>query len=361
MRALVGIARHYLPQAQDPLPEGTHPWFEQTVHPRFMKSARFQLPSVLNVKLMTGTNEYDDYLRSEPTLGGELAGISGYARFLLDGNVDELARTMEQGGRTLRSRWPFLTTEAGMTDRMVVPGFYDLFFASTGGNAGMLWCGLPFYAVTYEDTTKHFAALVRRQSDKDLQLWMYSFLPEDREVGIRLWRLEVGGTYELKVGRDLNRDGQMDEVAVSREFVHEHRGDSARFVLRARELQVVQVKQIRGAPTRTKHLPDLGISDEDVFWLSEREFAVRVHNIGSKAARNVRVSVSSLGGEEEGKVGEAVISHLNAPLSLDPQTKVVSFVIEPDLREHMLLVAIDPDDEIYEITERNNVLEFAAW
>jgi len=189
---------------------------------------------------------------------------------------------------------------------------------------------------------------------------MYSFLPEDREVGIRLWRLEVGGTYELKVGPDVDENWEMDEVGVCREFVHEHRGDSVRFVLPARELHVVQVEQIRGAPTHTKHLPDLGISDEDVFWLSERELAVRVHNIGSEAARNVRVSVSSVGGEAKEKVGEAVISHLNAPLSLDPQTRLVSFLIEPELREHMLLVAIDPDDEIYEITERNNVLEFAA-
>jgi subtilase family serine protease len=107
-------------------------------------------------------------------------------------------------------------------------------------------------------------------------------------------------------------------------------------------------------------MPDLGISDEDVFWLKEGELAVRVHNIGSRAARNIRVRISALQGDGEEKVGEAVISYLDSPLSLDPQTKLVSFLVERELREQTLLVAIDPDDGIYEITERNNTFEFAA-
>jgi len=360
MATFVDIAQHYLPGAEDPLPEGTYPWFEQTVHPRFMKSARFQGRAVLNVKLMVGTDRYDDYLVSSLDSGAGVGPAGAYSRFVLGADRAEFAKVMERSGRTLHSRWPFLTTEAGMTDRMGVPGFFDLFFAATGGCASVAFKGLPFHAVTYEDTTKNFAALVQGHSEKDLRLWIYSFLPEDREVGIRPWRLQVGGTYELKVGADSDENWEIDEPGTTKEFVLEHRGDSVRFILPARELQVVEVRQTKEPVGQAKYLPDLGISDEDIFWLSDQELAVRVHNIGSRSASNIRVELSAVQGEEKQKAGEAVISYLDSPLTLDPQTKLVSFVVEPELREAALFVAVDPDDEIHEITERNNTLELAA-
>jgi len=352
MAALVEIARHYGPGRQDPLPEGTYPWFEQTVHPRFVNTgARFQLRSVLNVKLMTGTEKYDEYLKAK---------LGGYAKFLLEGDVTEMADGMEKAGRELRTRWPFVTTEVALTDRMVVPGSHELLLAYTGGNLESLHHGLPFHAVTYEDTTKNFAALVRAQSEKDLKLWIYSFLPEDREVGIRPWRLQVGGKYELKVGPDTDENWEIDEAGTTKEFVLEHRGDSVRFNLPSRQLQVVEVRQTKAPVVQAKYSPDLGISDEDVFWLSDQEVAARVHNIGSKSASNIRVELSVVEEDERQKVGEAVISYLDSPLTLDPQTKLVSFLVKEELRGGPLVVTIDPDDEIYEITERNNVLELAA-
>ncbi len=342
------IARHYGPNAVEPLPEGTYPWFEKTVHPRFVNTgARFQAPSVLHVKLMTGTDKYDHYLNGR---------IGGYAGFLLDGNLDELTADMEKAGHTLRTRWPFLTTEAALTDRMVVPGFQDMCFAYTGGNPSTLHHGLPSYPVTYEDTTKNFAALVRSHSDTELSLWIYSFLPEDKEIGIRLWRLQVGGKYQLSLGPDSDQDGTMDEAPATKDFALEHRGDSVRFVLPARKLQLVQVKQTAPPAPQPKYLPDLGISDEDVFWLNDRELAVRVHNIGSLPAENIRITLSAANDPEE-KIGEAVISFLNAPLSLDPQTRLLAFPVDPALRDSPLLFSIDPDDEIPEITERNNSLQ----
>jgi len=60
------------------------------------------------------------------------------------------------------------------------------------------------------------------------------------------------------------------------------------------------------------------------------------------------------------RIGEVVISYLNAPLNLDPQTKLVSFLVDPDMRTSDLLVEIDPDDETWEITERNNCFLLAA-
>ncbi len=350
--ALVGIARHYGPTAQEPLPKGTYPWFEETVHPRFVQTgARFEAASVLNVKLMTGTDEYDGYLNGK---------LGGYAKFLMDGDVTGLAEGMEVAGRELRTRWPFITTEVALTDRMVVPGSQDLLFACTGGSAQTLHHGLPFHAVTYEDTTKDFAALVRKHGNTDLQLWMYSFLPEEREVGIRLWRLDVGGKYELKFGPDMDEDWQMDHLGGSKEFLLEHRGDAVRFILPARELQLVEVRQIEPAANHAKHLPDLGVSDEDVFWLDEGEVAVRVHNIGGADAENIRVRLLAVNGGTEERIGDALISHLGAPLLLDPQTKLLSFPVGPDMRMRALVVVVDPDDEIYEITERNNRIMLAS-
>ncbi len=360
MAALVDIAQHYFPGSDDPLPEGTYPWFEQTVHPRFMESARFQGRAVLNAKLMLGTERYDDYLRAHVQSGIGIGPAGGYPRFLLAGDRTEFAEIMERSGRDLRSRWPFLTTEAGMTDRMGIPGFFDLFFAATGGDASVIFKGLPFHAVTYENTTKNFAAMVREHGRKDLQLWIYSFLPEDREVGIRLWRLEVGGAYELKAGPDTDENWEMDEVGTAKEFVLEHRGDSVRFNLPSRQLQVVEVKQTKAPAARIKSMPDLGISDEDVFWMHEGELAVKVHNIGNKAARNVLVKLWAGEGDEKEEVGEAMVSYLESPLTLDPQTKLVSFLVEPEQRNKKLTVAIDPDDEIYEITERNNTFRLEA-
>ena len=83
---------------------------------------------------------------------------------------------------------------------------------------------------------------------------------------------------------------------------------------------------------------------------------MKVHNIGNKAARNVLVKLWAGEGDEKEEVGEAMVSYLESPLTLDPQTKLVSFLVEPEQRNKKLTVAIDPDDEIYEITERNNTL-----
>ena len=341
---LVKIARHYLPDAEDPFPKGTHPWFEDVIFAGDIVG-RFQPLSTFYVKLITGTHKYDDYL---------LPHVQSYARYLLNGDMETMVQSMEMAGKLLRSTWPFKTSEAALTDRIAVPGFIDMFFAFTGGNPIPIHHGVPLHAVTYEDTTRNFAALVREQSDKSLQVWMYSFLAEEREVGIRPWRLEVGGTYEITAGPDSDEDGRIDVVGFRDEFVLEHRGDSVRFIMPARELQAVDVRQTKTPPEQSEHLADLGISDEDVFWLSEGELAVRIHNIGSLEAENIRVRLSALGGEGATNIGEAIISYLNAPVSLDPQTKLVSFLVTQDLRSLDLLIEIDPDDEIREITERNN-------
>ena len=170
---------------------------------------------------------------------------------------------IETGNRTnehLRKSWPISTSEAGPTDRVGFVGIIDPFFIYTGGD----WGGpLLKAAVTYENTTKHFAAAVLAADSQGLRINYYSLTPEKRTIGIVPWELEPGGTYQLIYGVDANDDGKIDAVTQQRDFVFPQHGSPIEIKVDPRTNYVIEIDQLqRGRSTRI--LPDPGLSAEDI-------------------------------------------------------------------------------------------------
>ena len=74
-------------------------------------------------------------------------------------------------------------------------------------------------AVTYENTTRDFAAGVLAADAQGFRIIYHSLTSDARRVGIVPWDLEGGGTYRLRYGIDENEDDKIDQLVEEREFV----------------------------------------------------------------------------------------------------------------------------------------------
>ncbi|NOX54219.1 MAG: hypothetical protein GXP27_07205, partial [Planctomycetes bacterium] len=150
-------------------------------------------------------------------------------------------------------------------------------------------------------------------------------------------------------------DGRIDQVAEKRTFVLPQRGSPFRITVKPRTNYVIEVDQTkRGRPAGLA--PDLGLSPEDIRYNADRKLLMaRIHNVGSKAVRGVRVAFYDGNPEEGGRlIGTQVIPNIEAPNDLEPKTVTVgvNYAIE---KPTDIYVVIDPDDKIPdEITTFNN-------
>ena len=253
-------------------------------------------------------------------------------------------------------RWPMNTTEAGPTDRIAFVGLINPYLVYTGG-----WIGGPLLeaSVTYENTTRDFAAAVMGSDEQGLRILYHSLAPDTREVGIRPWHLEPGGKYSLKYGPDADEDEEMDSVIEDRQFVFPQAGTPIRITVEPRVTYVVEIEQVERGRTASL-APDPAVTPEDITYDDRIGLImVRVHNVGSEPVRDVRVAVfdgdPDAGGEP---IGSSVLPHIGAPIDLNPATTTAGFSWSPaeEGRKHDIYAVVDPDGELdREITTFNNV------
>ena len=104
-----------------------------------------------------------------------LEGRSGPLKDLW--SKDQIIESGNRAAEHLTTYWPISTSEAGPTDRVGFVGIVDPFFIYTGGS----WGGpLLKAAVTYENTTKDFAAAVVAADPQGLRICYYSLAPGKR-------------------------------------------------------------------------------------------------------------------------------------------------------------------------------------
>jgi len=252
----------------------------------------------------------------------------------------------------MKLRWPQMTTEASATDRVGFGGICNPFFFYTGGRMGG---PLLEAAVTYENTTKNFAAAVLGSDRQGFRIIYYSMAPETREIGIVPWHLEPAGKYMLRYGLDTNDDEVIDSLVEQREFFFPQLGAPIHVMVRPRVTYVIEVDQLERGK-KPGLAPDPGLSARDIGWDGERLLAT-VHNAGSKSVENVRVAFYDGDPEAGGiPVGTSLVSNIDAPNDLEPQTVAVGVEWAPAKPLHDIYVVLDPDDEIKdEITTFNNV------
>jgi hypothetical protein len=315
-------------------------------------------------RLYTGTDKYDEFLRGQGIAGTRMVfydrllhfGAAPYMRYLMSGNKDHITYGADTIGHLVDKRGiEMVTTEVVMTDRVGLGGAVEncLFGPFTGGIGGWGGMGMPNFAVRWENLGRHVAILVQESSREELKLLAYNFGPEDRVAGMRLWYLDPGGEYLLTQGPDADGDDMPDSLSTQESFKLEHRGDIRHLELPVGEVQVVTVKQT-GQPTEPPPRVDVAMAPGDIGY-ENGVLTLDVHNLGNEAVQGLRVLVYD-GPPAAGEIiADEILSNLKAPTDLIPRTATLGFEWRPADRKHLISVVLDPDDELAEITERNNV------
>jgi hypothetical protein len=144
-----------------------------------------------------------------------------------------------------------------------------------------------------------------------------------------------------------------DSLSTQESFKLEHRGDIRHLELPVGEVQVVTVKQT-GQPTEPPPRVDVAMAPGDIGY-ENGVLTLDVHNLGNEAVQGLRVLVYD-GPPAAGEIiADEILSNLKAPTDLIPRTATLGFEWRPADRKHLISVVLDPDDELAEITERNNV------
>jgi len=253
----------------------------------------------------------------------------------------------------MKMRFPLMTTMASATDRVGFLGFPMLFDIYTGGGMGEA-------AVTYEDTTKYFAAAVMAADSQGLRILYHSMTPEAREVGIVPRKLELGGRYLLRYGPDADENGEMDLAVDKREFGPLQSETSVRITVEPRVTYVIEVDQLERGK-KAELAPDPGLSGSDIRFEAQRSgggfILAKIHNVGSKRARNVEVAFYDGNPGDGGELlGTHMIPNIEAPNDLEARAVSIGHHWNPGGEAHEIYVVVDPNEEIEdEITTLNNV------
>jgi hypothetical protein len=271
-------------------------------------------------------------------------------------NNDITKADIIRAGNAIRSeyawRWPLHTTEASPTDRIGIPGMVNPFIIYTGGRIGG---PLLEAAVTYENTTRHFAAAVMAHDGQGLRILYHSLTDDTREIALVPWKLEPGCRYRLVYGPDADDDEAMDRVLEERTLDFPQIGTPIAVTVEPRVTYLIEIEQLERG--RTVNLaPDPAITADDLRhdWGT---IIARVHNIGSKPVHNLEVAAYDGDPKRGGRlIGKAVLPHIAAPIDLDPKTAAIGIPWNPqDGKPHDIHVVLDPDNKLTdEITDFNN-------
>jgi len=272
-------------------------------------------------RLLTGKKEYDHLLSRHG---------SSYTRWLLTGKTKHLEQGCQEVIGSIDCNFELLTSEVRYTDRIRVANAPHLIAMATGGPG--LPGGFPCWKVTWHTNSKNFAALVLHEETTPLpgeqtsmRALVYNFEDDPLDIRMRLWAL-MPGEYKLSLGPDGNDDDRMDYVAEQSQFDVYGKGTAVEFKLPPTALHEVRVRQLHPWRGITRLRPDVAVSPTDIHVFpsrpvkGERVFvAARVHNVGGKEARGIRVALSRGEGPEATLLATREISLLDNPKDLKPR------------------------------------------
>jgi hypothetical protein len=205
----------------------------------------------------------------------------------------------------------------------------------------------PFFAVSYENMTPNFAAMVLDDTPEQLRWVGYNFESQTQNGKLRVWRL-VPGTYMVRQGVDTNGDDRIDGEAKT-ETMKLKRYEVIPVVLPSRKLWIVEA-ECQSKETPLHQRCDLAVSAEDAV-LETGKLTIVAHNLGCKPTGPFRVEVVDGTGKMLASQHEQV--GLDSAESLADQKK--SFVFEGTFNPPLKIMVSGPAEEI---TECNNIAVF---
>jgi len=286
---------------------------------------------------LTGDRRYDEFL---------MQSARPYVKWRLTGDRKFLVEDLSAINANVRQRWPHMTTEAVMTDRIG----YNPRMASymTGALSEIGFQGFPHHAVTYAGAGRDFAALVEQASDNRLSILYYSFGPQPRPVGIRPWRLAPDARYRITAG------DSTQEVSIR------ERGQVIPVRIPPMREVRIEIERI-GAPAPASPRPDLALTARDIRWnAASDQIEATIHSVGAAPAENFEVAFFRKDDKGLHLLERAVVSHLAAPNGLQEENITVGTWLHRDtmMEGDTVEVRIDPDRKLSEITTTNNA---ASW
>lgn len=229
------------------------------------------------------------------------------------------------------------------------PGRQQLITAALGGKLPERIEILPHsIAVSWDNPDLDIARLVNFADEKAVRLNLYNFKPKPQNISMRLYRI-IKGEYQLKVGKDINDDGEIDSDAniLRSEKLRLSRFSKVKLTIPPNQNVAVQLNLIKKIH-RPENLPDLAIQPERDIKQKANKLTVTVHNIGDGDAKNITVTVLD---KNETVLAKKTIQKIKAPIDLVPKMESVEFNLTG---KKWYKVVIDRDKKIEEIFEENN-------
>ena len=217
-------------------------------------------------------------------------------------------------------------------------------FMYTGGLPGARGQSFPFFALSYDGFSRHFAGLVLQDTSTALRWVGYNFEERPQDGRLRVWNL-APGTYKIRIGPDDDGDDRIDGAAHTFELDLK-RYETIPVSLPVRRSIIVEAMCVRqDVPLHDRC--DLAITHED----AEREgdrLAIKVHSLGSKPTGPFTVAVFDAAGRRH-----ASQEHIGLPGIDDLREKAAAMTFQDLPTEGNLSVRVTGPRK--EITESNNV------
>ncbi len=306
-------------------------------------------------ELLREQAETYNYEALNPLMGNDPRTQVHYAAWKLLGDREMLMDALRASWERIELLFPMHTWIEQSADRVAISkDLVDRMYL--GGQPGYRNYIYPTHSISWQGMSPEFAAWVLETDARGLNLMAYNFEEAAQEGTITVWRLEPG-TYRVTMGPDADEDGVPDQ-ATSERTLELAKGSTIDVELPPRETVALQIEQVEASGEDYYARPDLAICAQDTV-ISEdaTEIRVRVHNIGGGEAPEFTVAVRG----DDGKPDMTrTAGPLEAPADCVPRTVELIFEVPADRRGRQFDVLIDPDDEIAELFEGNNLVELPA-
>ncbi len=241
-------------------------------------------------------------------------------------------------------------------DRCPLPRF-ALIRARLGGlaaNRGSMSPPWPQHAWSIERGANDAAVLVRENLPTRLVAQLYPFTQADHAMAFRLWRL-LPGRYRFTLQRDANDDGVGEQqLWTSEQDVT--RGSRLNLTLPAGQLSLLTVEALETHEPQYD-LPDAAIGAGTVDLVYDEHLVVKVYNLGTQPAENVRVRVCDGRSGQVVLRGEQVIDRIDAPLDFQPRYRAVEFKNINANTLGSIIIEVDPEGQTPDLNRDNNRYE----
>jgi hypothetical protein len=203
--------------------------------------------------------------------------------------------------------------------------------------------------VSWSNPDTDIARFVSYGDSKTVKANLYNFKTESQHMSMRLWRIQRG-QYLLKVGRDIDNDGEIDSKGdiLREEELKLDRFSTIDLTVPSQENIAIQLTLAK-SKDKPVSLPDLAIHPVKDIEQVEGKLMVVIHNIGNGIAENISVEIMD---RDDQVIEKKFIARLDAPVDLVPKIILLEFELQDEIWHKLV---IDRQGLIEEIYEENNV------